>query len=100
VENYPTTASAMIADKVVIQHKESSLPLMPGDPVQLDWVSIRGRRWLAKDGRVWVVQRIHPAVFCLKCQPGVLVQSVYTGIRRWITFPKDRDLEIIEKLTN
>jgi len=75
-------------------------PLLPGDVVQLAPRTDKAATTLKIMGSAWIVQRIHPCVWAIKCQPGVLVKATGSNFRRWIAFPNDPNFAIIGKLSN
>lgn len=76
-------------------------PLQRGDAIRLDWNSKAGYRLLFEHGKVWTIERIVPEVWCLNNQPGLRVSSTRNPSKsRWISFPADPHLKIVERLAN
>ncbi len=84
----------------MIKQQGPGTPLAPGDAVRLLHRSTRAATTLGIMGDVWIVQRFHPYVWCLKGQAGILVRALDSDFRRWIAFPNDPNFEIKERLAN
>lgn len=82
--------------------KLNPLPLLPGAPIKVAAKTLKAELYLKAAGTdVWIVKRIQQTVYCLKCNPGLLLETQNTPrLSMWVEYPEDQDFEILGRLAN